>query len=151
MTRTERLTSTLTASAAALSVAGSLAAGGAAADAPEVVEEQDFTELQVGWILGGDVEDPMGDTIGSIDELILDEDGRITTAVLAIGGWFGFGAKSIAVPYEAFEINHDGHEIVLDTTRDELEAADEFAFRDRQSPPPPDAAPAADPGAPMPQ
>lgn len=152
MFRTTRLTTTLGASAAALVIAGGLSFGTALADTPEVVEEQEFTEMQVGWILGSDVENPIGDTIGSIDELIFDEDSRITTAVLAIGGWFGFGAKNIAVPFEAFEINHDGHEIVLDTSRDALEAAEEFAFRDRESPPPlPGADPAGDPAAPMPQ
>jgi sporulation protein YlmC with PRC-barrel domain len=108
-------------------------------------DSQDASELRTDWIIGASVQTPDGDRVGTVDGLLLDEtDGRVTAAVVSVGGFLGFGAKQIAVEWSELQINHDGHEVILPITVEWAEEAPEFAFRDRtEPPPPPDMAPPA--------
>jgi sporulation protein YlmC with PRC-barrel domain len=101
-------------------------------------DSQDMTELRTDWIIGASVATPDGDRVGTIDGLLLDEEeGRVTAAVVSVGGFLGFGAKQIAVDWNELDIRYDGPEVVLPITVELAEAAPEFSFRDQQDPPPP--------------
>ena len=132
-----------------LALVGAITASGAVAQdtgAPAAEEEdvvriaQDANELRGSWVIGASVYAPDGQTVGSIDDVLIDEtDGSISAAIVSIGGFLGFGSKLIAVDWSEFEISYDGNEITLPITLEEAEAASEFAFRDREYPPPPPA------------
>ncbi len=99
---------------------------------------QDMNELRTDWVIGAPVVTPDGERVGSIDGLLLDEtDGRVTAAVVSVGGFLGFGAKQIAVDWNELDIQFDAFEVVLPITVEQAEEAPEFAFRDRAEPPPP--------------
>lgn len=103
-----------------------------------IVESQAGSEVRGDWVLGARVTTPDGEVIGSIEDLILDEeDGSVNAAVVSVGGFLGIGAKEIAVDWSELDLNYDGNEITLGITREEAEAAPEYAFRDRVYPPPP--------------
>lgn len=117
-------------------------------DAPLVTEQQP-NELRGDWVIGTSVTSPDGETIGSIQDLIIDEEeGKVTAAILSVGGFLGIGAKNIAVAWDELQMSFDAREITLDLTREEAEEAPEYVFRDRAEAPAP--APAADPAAPPP-
>jgi hypothetical protein len=117
-------------------------------DAPLVTEQQP-NELRGDWVIGTSVTSPDGETIGSIQDLIIDEEeGRVTAAVLSVGGFLGIGAKNIAVAWDELQMSFDAREITLDLTREEAEEAPEYVFRDRAEAPA--AEPVADPAAPPP-
>ena len=106
-----------------------------------IVEDQAGSEVRGDWVLGARVTSPEGESIGSIEDLILDQDdGSVNAAVVSVGGFLGFGAKEIAVEWSELDIDYDGNEIALDITRDEAEEAPEYSFRDRESPPAPEPA-----------
>ncbi|ROT98448.1 PRC-barrel domain-containing protein [Histidinibacterium lentulum] len=127
---------------ASLVAAGSLAAAspGLAQDAEEViVPEQGGSELRVDWVLGSRVYSLEGERIGSIEDLILDEeDGAVNAAIVSVGGFLGIGSKSIALDWDELQIDYDANVIELDLTRDEAEAAEAYVFRDREYEPQPD-------------
>ena len=84
-------------------------------------------------IIGENVKDANGKGIGKIEDLMLDDSGRISFAVLSFGGFLGIGDKLYAVPWNAMRFDRDGHTlkaIVLDVTKEYLEKAPSFA-RDR--------------------
>jgi sporulation protein YlmC with PRC-barrel domain len=130
---------------ASLAVAAALLISGAVA-AQEVRQNQEPQELRADWIVGTTVTSPEGETIGTIDDLLLNqEDGSVSAAIVSVGGFLGFGAKQIAVNWTDLEQAYDGSEIVLALTREQAEEAPSFNFRDQELPPPP--APATgDPG-----
>lgn len=106
-----------------------------------IVKDQAGSEVRGDWVLGARVTSPDGASIGSIEDLVLDQgDGSVTAAVVSVGGFLGFGGKQIAVDWSELDINHDGNEITLDITRDDAEQAPEYSFRDRETPPAPDPA-----------
>ena len=49
-------------------------------------------------IVGAAVYDEHGERIGSVDDLLVGQDGRISEAVLSVGGFLGIGTKLVAVP-----------------------------------------------------
>jgi len=103
-----------------------------------IVESQAVSEVRGDWILGARVYTPDQQIIGSIEDLILDvEDGTVNAAVVSVGGFLGFGSKEIAVDWSELEINYDANEVTLGITREEAEAAPEYAFRTRESRPAP--------------
>ncbi len=117
-----------------------------------VMSQQEANELRGDWIMGATVNSLEDEVIGSINDLILDtEDGRVTAAVVSVGGFLGFGAKQIAVDWNELQIDHDGQQVMLDLTREEADSAPEYAFRDRAEAPAPPPPPAADvaPAAPL--
>lgn len=110
-----------------------------------VMSEQQSEELRGDWLLGTRIQSAEGETIGSIEELIIDQQsGSVTAAVVSVGGFLGIGAKQIAVDWKELQIEYDGNIIEVNLTRDQASEAEEYAFRERQTPPPPE--PPADTG-----
>lgn len=123
----------------AFALATGLLMAGPAAAQEAVVDHQGPDELLGGWVIGSAVTSIQDERIGSIDDIILEPDaGTINAAVISVGGFLGFGAKSIAVDWSELNINWDAREITLNMTREEMEDAPEFAFRDRELIPAPD-------------
>ena len=55
-------------------------------------------------LIGAKVVSQSGETIGRVSNLILDENGTVASAVIAVGGLFGIGAKNVAVTYQSLNI-----------------------------------------------
>lgn len=122
-----------------LLIATSVAASALAQD--QIRRSQDGSELRGEWVIGATVTTPDGETIGAIDDLLLDqEEGTVTAAIVSVGGFLGFGAKQIAVDWNELDQAYDGNEVTLSLSREEAEEASAFSFREREAPPPPPAA-----------
>ncbi|MEX0694174.1 MAG: PRC-barrel domain-containing protein [Rhodospirillales bacterium] len=65
-------------------------------------------------------------TIGSISSLKVGTDGKITDAVVDVGGFLGMGAHSVLLPFSQLtvlrETNGSDVRVHLDTTKDKLKA-----------------------------
>lgn len=66
------------------------------------------------------------ETIGSVNSLIVGKDGKITDAVIDVGGFLGMGAHSVLLPFTELtvlrETNGSDVRVHLDTTKDSLKA-----------------------------
>lgn len=102
-----------------------------------VVSQQDTSEMLGDWLLNTTVTSPDGENIGNIQDFIISEDGQVKAVLLSVGGFLGIGSKDIAVDYSQLDIQYDGDEIVLDMTREQADAAQEYQYRDKQNPPAP--------------
>ncbi|WP_378944357.1 PRC-barrel domain-containing protein [Paracoccus sp. R86501] len=107
----------------------------AAASAAEKVEQQQAeNEWRVDWITGTSVTSPEGESIGDINDLIVDsETGEMKAAIIGVGGFLGMGEKQIALPWTDLTVNSDAQEITTDLTTEEADAAPEYVFRDREA------------------
>ena len=76
-------------------------------------------------IYKADVYDNAQDKIGVVSDLIMDNNGNVTTAVVGVGGFLGVGQKDVAVPFKDLKVaSRDGKDwLVLNQTKDELKAA----------------------------
>lgn len=68
--------------------------------------------------------------VGEISTLILDDAGKITEAVIDVGGFLGMGEKPVAMNFEDLEIMRQGEggalEVKVTATREELESMDSY-------------------------
>jgi hypothetical protein len=78
--------------------------------------------------IGADVENPQGQDLGDIKDVVLDrESGRVVYAVVSFGGFLGMGEKLFAVPWGAFaQPRADKDKFVLDVDKDRLKNAPGF-------------------------
>jgi len=60
--------------------------------------------------------------VGDISDLIIDNNGTVTTAIVGVGGLLGAGQKEIAVPFKELKVSsRDGKDwLVINMTKDEL-------------------------------
>ena len=84
-------------------------------------------------------EDPESDSIGEINDLVVNEEGEITHAIVGVGGFLGIGEKDVAVPFDELKIvEKDGDvRLIYAATREQLEAApalDRTAYRRLEHP-----------------
>jgi sporulation protein YlmC with PRC-barrel domain len=80
---------------------------------PEVMAASSFE--------GETVMNPQGDTLGEIEEIMLDvRSGRIAYAVMSAGGFLGIGEKYFAVPWRAFTMDTDRKAFILDVDKQRL-------------------------------
>ncbi|WP_026379700.1 PRC-barrel domain-containing protein [Afifella pfennigii] len=72
---------------------------------------------------------PDAETVGDVNDLVLDENGDVTAAIIGVGGFLSLGERDVAIPYQEFQVTEDqGGELrlVLNTTREALENAPAF-------------------------
>lgn len=83
--------------------------------------------LSATTLIGDKVENPEGDSLGDLKEIMLDTvAGKISYAVISFGGILGMGDKLFAVPWKSLTIDHVGHKLILDVRKDRLKDAPGF-------------------------
>ena len=83
--------------------------------------------LSATTLIGDQVENPEGDDLGKIEDLVIDIDkGRIAYAVLSFGGFLGMGDKLFAIPWDAVTIDLADKKCILDVDKETLKNAPGF-------------------------
>jgi hypothetical protein len=76
------------------------------------------------------VYDPSDHTVGDVRDLIVETDGRISAAIIGVGGFLGLDEKNVAIPFvdlKASQRNNVWH-LTVNTTKDELRSAPGFKY-----------------------
>jgi sporulation protein YlmC with PRC-barrel domain len=93
---------------------------------PGVMTPSTMNEVYASKLIGASVKSAEGESLGKIDELVIDpHDARIKAAVVSVGGILGLGAKSVAIPWDKMTMGTgaDRDTIVVAMGKDELERA----------------------------
>ncbi|WP_447042591.1 PRC-barrel domain-containing protein [Vreelandella sp. H-I2] len=68
--------------------------------------------------------------IGTITDLVIDEDGQINAVVVGVGGFLGMGEKNVAIEWDSLELtkheNGEDYVITVNASQDALEAAEAY-------------------------
>ncbi|PLU83143.1 photosystem reaction center subunit H [Sinorhizobium medicae] len=101
----------------------------AAGDASYLTEQAE-NQVSANTYIGQSVYNASDESIGEINDLIMEKEGGIAAAVVGVGGFLGIGEKNVAVPFEKITVadQPDSDEIKLTTTEtaESLKAAPEF-------------------------
>jgi sporulation protein YlmC with PRC-barrel domain len=95
--------------------------------------------LSMSKLMGKNVKGPQGEDLGSIEDVIVGQDGRIQHIIVSHGGVMGIGARKSAIPWEAAQLRVEGDDQVMTSiSKERLENAPSFTgdeypgFADRQ-------------------
>jgi putative membrane protein len=72
-----------------------------------------------------DVYDTHDNKIGDVNDILLDKDGRLSTAIIGVGGFLGVGEKDVAVPFNALKVaeKEGDRYLVINATKEAFEKA----------------------------
>lgn len=88
--------------------------------------------------------------IGEIDDVVLDQDGKIHQVIVSTGGVLGVGGKKVALSWDQVRVDAARQVAVVSMTEDQLKAMPEFKEPERDRDNMRGTAPARAPGAPAP-
>ena len=142
-----------------------------------VIAQQQSGEILAEDIIGTNVRNAQNESIGSVSDLILDQNGQLKGAVISVGGFLGIGDKKVAVPWSSVQMraanaasgsaggtasgaatnSSQDPVLIVNMSKDELKAAEAFKTTaqqrrdaERAARPTPGGAPATAPGSPRP-
>jgi sporulation protein YlmC with PRC-barrel domain len=112
------------------------AAPGTPSATPEVMPPADATvegnaampgtgvaEMSAEELVGRDVIDPEGNTVGEVADLMLDGNQKITHVLVGVGGFLGIGERTVAVELDQLSVDGaDDGNLVTRMTKEQLEA-----------------------------
>ena len=59
------------------------------------------------YVIGADVRNPQNETIASVADIIIEQDGDAELLILSDGGFLGFADKKVAIPFENANLTFD--------------------------------------------
>jgi sporulation protein YlmC with PRC-barrel domain len=77
-----------------------------------------------------DVYDNSQNTVGKIDDVLIDKAGKITTLMVGVGGFLGMGEKDVALPFTAVKAEKKNNKwyLTVDETKDSLKGAPGYKY-----------------------
>ncbi len=83
-------------------------------------------DVRASHLLGAEVKRLTGDSVGQVQDLIVSADSDVRLAVISVGGVLGVGGKTIALPFNEFQVAPDGATLFLTLSEEELSAQPAF-------------------------
>jgi len=85
-----------------------------------------------GWraskLLGASVYNDQNQRIGKIEDMIVSPDGKVSAAVIEVGGFLGIGSHRVAIPVEKFADITAKRLVLPGATKEALKALPEFQY-----------------------
>lgn len=124
---------TLIASTAlALMLSTGLATGPASAaqDSTQLITTLPGETLPISDYYNQNVYDARDNKVGEINDLLVDNGGKVNAVIVGVGGFLGVGEKNVAVGFPSLKVaEKDGKRyLVLDTTKEALESAPGYTY-----------------------
>jgi hypothetical protein len=96
---------------------------------PQFLAKQDSADWLASDLIGRSVVNASNESIGEINDLITDEDGKIVAALIGAGGFLGIGQKDVAVRFEDLKLARDENgdiSVMSDLSNDTLASAPDY-------------------------
>lgn len=117
--------------------------GPADAPPPEAQSAQPGTAIQGAWrasqLIGQTVTTSLNQSVGTVNDIVIEPDGKVAAVIVGIGGFLGIGERSVPIALRHLVIaSGDGQQMTVQTSLTR-EAIDQAAIHDPlASPLPPD-------------
>ena len=107
-----------------------------AQDAPavEAVEKKSAAtfsgDVSAKELLSENVVNAANESIGDINDVLIDREGKVAAVIVGVGGFLGMGEKDVALPYDQLTFAKDANNSLIvgtSATKESLEAAPEYS------------------------
>ena len=122
-----------------LFMAGLLTVGASAAYAQQATTPPRAADPQVAAmpsgadakkLIGRNVKNPQDETVGEIESVYINADGKVDSVILGVGGFLGVGERHVRVAWKDLRISDNGEKVVINATKDELKGMAPYTYRD---------------------
>jgi putative membrane protein len=106
------------------------AAASSTKDTAELATKLPADAISISTYYNEDVYDTQDNKIGDVNDILLDKDGRLSTAIIGVGGFLGVGEKDVAVPFKALKVAEKAGDryLVINATKEALEKAPGYVY-----------------------
>ncbi len=83
------------------------------------------SQISTSALLNENVVNAKNETIGDINDVMLDRNGKVSSIIVGVGGFLGMGEKDVALTFDQLKFNNKGDDLVVmsDATKETLQAA----------------------------
>ena len=92
------------------------------------------TAVDANKLIGRNIVNTNGDTVGEIDSVVIDQSGKVRYVVVGVGGFLGIGKKDVALAWDELKISDNGEKVTTAATKDQLAALPEHKFPETVKP-----------------
>ncbi len=102
--------------------------------AGDAISRRGVNQIRSEELVGSDVLDSSGETVGNVDELLIDDDGKVSALLVSVGGVLGVGGRTVAISWDDADIRRlqddgmwaDQYEVRISMTQQQIENSPEF-------------------------
>jgi sporulation protein YlmC with PRC-barrel domain len=83
-------------------------------------------EMRASKFIGTSVYNANNERIGEVNEVLLDNTGKVAAVIIGVGGFLGLGERDVAVAYNSIQMKPDNNgapTLMINTTKEALTAA----------------------------
>jgi sporulation protein YlmC with PRC-barrel domain len=100
---------------------------------PQFLQQQSSNDWRSSNLVGASVTGRDNQSIGEIEDVLIEKNGAVKAVVLGVGGFLGMGGKDVAIPFNALTIQRkaDGKDIdkvSVSLTKEQLQQAPAFKY-----------------------
>ncbi len=82
-------------------------------------------------LIGRSVKNNNTDTIGKIESVYLDANGKVDSVIVGVGGFLGVGERYARLHWKDLKVSDNGEKVVLNMTKDQLKAMAPYKYKDQ--------------------
>ena len=97
--------------------------------------KQESSDWLVGNLIGKSVVNADNESIGDVNDLVTDQNGKIVAIVVGAGGFLGIGEKDVAIRFEDVKLARDENndvKVIADLNKETLASAPDYQTLDEQ-------------------
>ena len=105
----------------------SFAADNGAATKTQTMSDQ----ISASALLNENVVNAANETIGDVNDLLLDKNGKVASVIVGVGGFLGMGEKNVALNFDQIKFTNNGNDLVVtsDATKETLQSAPAYDMK----------------------
>lgn len=88
--------------------------------------------VDVEKLIGRNIKNANDETVGEIDSVMIDRDGKARYVVANVGGFLGVGEKHVALAWDGLTITQNGERVTANVAKDALKDLPEFKYAEKQ-------------------
>jgi hypothetical protein len=81
-------------------------------------------------LIGRNVKNLQDETVGEIESVYINTDGKVDSVILGVGGFLGVGERHVRVAWKDLRISDNGNKVVINATKDQLKGMAPYTYRD---------------------
>jgi sporulation protein YlmC with PRC-barrel domain len=98
--------------------------------AEAIIASEGATDMRADKLIGTSVYNTEGQEVGSVEDIVFDQEGKIVGVVLKVGGMLGIGGKSVGIKWNEVQVSPTEEVMTIMYSQDQLEVAPDFKTKD---------------------